>query len=154
MRPLALLLLLASCGVLHAQDQERKLVDRILKPDMTLGNPMQTKAYYSGSSGSVDISKEANVKDFYFTQKFAPKSFDTKEFDSKSFWRGDFQFTTKAASMVKTAPAAEKTFETKAAACKGRPRSRQSLPGQRPRLRHPRVPRARQDLSEPPGRDV
>jgi hypothetical protein len=112
MRPLALILLLASCGVLRAQDQERKLLDRILKPDMTLGYSMQNMAFYGGG-GNVDITKNANVKDFYFIQKFSAKGFDTKQYDAKDFWQGDFQFATKPAN-IKTDDAAQKTYATKA----------------------------------------
>jgi len=121
MRPLALILLLASCGVLHAQQQERKLVDRILQPDMTLGNPMQNKAFSGGGgTGGVDTSKNASVKDFYFVQKFSLKAFDTKQYEAKNYWQGDFQFTTKPAA-VKADSAAEKSYETKALPVKDAP---------------------------------
>jgi hypothetical protein len=113
MRPLALILLLASCSVLHAQVQERKLIDRILQPDRTLGNPMQNVAFNGGGAGASEFSRQANVKDFYFTQIFSPKSFDTKQYEAKDFWQGDLQFTTKAAD-VKADAAAEKSFATKA----------------------------------------
>jgi len=112
MRSLVLFLLLASCGVLHAQDQERKMLDRILQPNMTLGNPMQSKAYYGGSSG-VSLTKDANVKDFYFIQKFSSKDFDSKQYEAKNFWSGNFQFATKAAN-VKTDENAQKVFASKA----------------------------------------
>jgi hypothetical protein len=118
MRPLALILLLLTCGgVLHAQEQERKLIDRVLQPDMALGNPMQDKTYYSGNAAGLDSTKSAGVKDFYFTQKFSAKAFETKEYAARDFWQGDFQFATKAAT-VKTDPAADKVYETKAAAVK------------------------------------
>ena len=89
------------------------MLDRILQPDMTLGNPMQDKAYYGGSGSGVDLSKEANVKDFYFVQKFSSKSFDTRQYEAKNFWQGDFQFATKSAN-VKADSAAEKVYATKA----------------------------------------
>lgn len=113
MRLLAILLLLASCGILRAQDQERKLVDRILRPDRTLASPMQNKAFSAGGAGGIDTSKDASVKDFYFVQKFSAKAFDTKQYEAKNFWQGDFQFSTKTAT-VKTDSAAEKTYGTKA----------------------------------------
>src|SRR5580698_3912502 len=109
MRPHAFIIILTSCAALHAQDQERKMLDRILRPDMTLANPMQAKAYYGGSGAGVDTSKEAAVKDFYFIQKFSAKDFDTKQYEAKNFWQGDFQFTTKAA-YVKTDADAGKLF--------------------------------------------
>ena len=119
MRPLAFILLLASCGALHGQDQERKLVDRILKPDMTLASPLQSKTYYGGSGGNgVDTSKYANVKDFYFIQKFSSKAFDTKQFAAKDFSKGDGQFATKPAAF-KTDAVPEKTYGTKTVPIKG-----------------------------------
>jgi hypothetical protein len=118
MRPLALiLLLLAPCAALHAQEQEHKLTDTLLAPDMSFINPMQGKTFYSGGAGGLDSTKSANVKDFYISQKFSAKTFETKSFTSKNFWAGDFQFTTKAAN-VKAANEADKIFETKAAPVK------------------------------------
>ncbi len=114
MRPLALmLLLLGYCGALHAQDQERKLMDTVLPPDVAMVNPMQGKTFYSGGAGGVDSTKSANVKEFYFTQKFFAKAFETKAFAAKDFWQGDFKFSTKAAN-VKAASEADKVFATKA----------------------------------------
>jgi hypothetical protein len=118
MRLLApLLLLLLSISVLHAQDQERKLIDRVLQPDMSLANPMQSMTYYSGNAGGVDSTKSANVKDFYFTRQFTPKTFETREYSAKNFWQGNFQFTTRAAN-VKTDSDADKVFATKPAPVK------------------------------------
>lgn len=117
MRLFAVILLLASCGILRAQVQERKMVDRITKPDMTLGNPMQGKSFTGGGNGLLEASKDANVKEFYFDQKYSPKAFDTKQFSAKDFWNGDFHFATKAAK-VKADEAAEKDFATKPVAVK------------------------------------
>jgi hypothetical protein len=124
MRPLAsisvllmLVMLLMSRTALYAQEQERKLMDRIMTPDMSLGYSMQGKAFYGGGSGSYGGTKDANVKDFYFVQKFTAKSFDAKDYDAKSFWQGNFQFATKGAD-VKSHPAADKAFDTKSAPVK------------------------------------
>ena len=113
MRPLAfiLLILVASRGVLHAQVQESTMSQRLLQPDRTLGSAMQSKTF-SSSGGGVDASKEASVKDFSLFKEVALKSFDTRQFDAKDFWKGDFLFTTKAAP-VKADPASGKTFGTK-----------------------------------------
>ncbi len=113
MRPLILLLLLASCGVLHAQVQERKMLDRLLRPDRSISSPMQDMAYNGSAGTGVELKKDANVRDFYFIQKFSPKGYETKDYESKGYWEGDFQFSTKAAN-VKTDSAAQKTFSTKA----------------------------------------
>jgi hypothetical protein len=57
------------------------------------------------------------VKSFYFIQKFSAKSYNTKEYNTGDIWQGEFQFTTKAAS-VKTDNAVGKVYETKAAPVK------------------------------------
>lgn len=64
-----------------AQTQERKLMDRILKPDLQRGNVFQGRSY-SGGGGSMAIrsstaagrtfegTKGAGMKDFEFTRSF------------------------------------------------------------------------------------
>jgi len=117
MRPLAfaILLLLGLSGVLRAQDDPK--MDAILNPDYSAASQFQSKTFYSGGGTSADATKSANVKSFYFVQKFSAKTFDTKEFDTKNYWQGDFQFTTKAVA-VKTDSAVGKVFDTKAAPVK------------------------------------
>lgn len=46
-------LLLAASACLHAQSQDRKLLDRIQKPDMTLASPMQGQSYEG--SGTLEM---------------------------------------------------------------------------------------------------
>jgi hypothetical protein len=117
MRPLALVLLLTLCvGIVRAQEQESKLVARLLHPDTSLGNWMQNMSY-NASGGGLDTTKSATVKQFDFIQKFSPKSFDTKAFDTKDYWAGDFKFSTKAAD-VKTYADTGKSYGTKAAIVK------------------------------------
>ena len=112
MRCLALILLLASSGLLRAQVQEGQMAQRLLQPNRTLGSSFQNKTFYNGGVGGVDTSKDASVKEFYLFQKFSPKPFDTKQFDAKNFWQGDFLFSTKPAN-VKTDSVSDKTFDTK-----------------------------------------
>jgi len=73
-------LLLAFAASGRAQTQERKLVDRVMKPDMELGNPLQNKSYAGGTSlgdktaSSSDNSywgvKEARIKEYPLTRSF------------------------------------------------------------------------------------
>jgi len=78
------LLTAASCCV-HAQDQEKKLVDRLLKPDMTLQNDAQNKKF--AGDGSASISKHANVGSFFVHQKSHSKSFGgTRDFSTTQFY--------------------------------------------------------------------
>ena len=85
------LLTAALCAV-HAQDQEKKLVDRLLKPDMTLQNDAQNKKF--GGDGSASINKRANVGTFFIHKKPSSKNysgtqdFSTTQFHSQTFRGG------------------------------------------------------------------
>jgi hypothetical protein len=77
--------LTAALCCVHAQDQEKKLVDRLLKPDMTLQNDAQNKKF--GGDGSVSVNKRANVGTFFFHQKSNSKSFSgTRDFSTTQFY--------------------------------------------------------------------
>src|SRR5689334_22649784 len=79
-----MILAAALCGV-RAQDQEKKLVDRLLKPDMTLQNDAQNKKF--GGDGSVSVNKRANVGTFFVHQKSHSKSFSgTRDFSTTQFY--------------------------------------------------------------------
>ena len=56
----------------HAQDQEKKLLDRLLKPDMALQNDAQNKKFVG--DGSASINKRAHVGRFYVHQKPSSKN--------------------------------------------------------------------------------
>jgi hypothetical protein len=65
---------LAVCMVLavliccaRGQDQERKLVDRLLKPDMAMQNDAQNKKFTGDNTAS--INKQARVGSFYIHQQ-------------------------------------------------------------------------------------
>ncbi|HEV2841006.1 MAG TPA: hypothetical protein VGW39_06765 [Chthoniobacterales bacterium] len=66
------LTLLASVWPTSAQEQERKLVDRLLKPNMSLNNPAQEKQF-SATSASVD--KRAPSKSYYTRKNWRTRSF-------------------------------------------------------------------------------
>jgi hypothetical protein len=78
-------LLAAALCCVHAQDQEKKLVDRLLKPDMTLQNDAQNKKFMGDSSAS--INKRASVGAFYVHQKPRSKNFSgTRDFSTTQFY--------------------------------------------------------------------
>jgi hypothetical protein len=66
----AFVLLIAATG--FAQDQERKLIDRLLRPDMELKNDAQDKKFVADRTA---INKQANVGTYYLQQKCKPKRF-------------------------------------------------------------------------------
>jgi hypothetical protein len=68
-----------------AQDQEKKLLDRLLKPDMTLKNDAQNKKFVA--DGSSPINKRATVGTFYVHQKAHSKKFSgTQDFSTTQFY--------------------------------------------------------------------
>jgi len=77
--------LTAALCCVHAQDQEKKLVDRLLKPDMTLQNDAQNKKF--SGDGSASINKRANFGTFYVHQKSSSKKFSgTRDFSTTQFY--------------------------------------------------------------------
>ncbi len=66
-----------------AQNQERSLVDRLLKPDTTLKNSAQSKKFIADGA---PITRRAAVSTFYIQQKAKPRSFvGAREFSSAGF---------------------------------------------------------------------
>jgi hypothetical protein len=66
--------LLLCLGVLSApaQEQEKKLVDRLLKPDLTLQNAAQGKQFHARSNR---IEKQVPLRSFYIPEKSLMKTF-------------------------------------------------------------------------------
>jgi hypothetical protein len=81
-------LLLTALSCLRAQDQERKLIDRLLRPDMTLQNSEQKRKFIADGTS---INKKASVDAFYVEKKSNAKTFSgtrdfsTQQFNSRSF---------------------------------------------------------------------
>jgi hypothetical protein len=76
-------LILTALSCLRAQDQERKLVDRLLRPDMTLQNSEQKKKFIADGTS---INKKASVGTFYVQKKSNSKTFSgTREFSARQF---------------------------------------------------------------------
>jgi hypothetical protein len=72
-------------GCVRAQDQEKKLVDRLLKPDMALQNDAQNKKFIG--DGSASMNKRANLGTFYVHQKPRSKDFSgTRDFSTTQFY--------------------------------------------------------------------
>ena len=78
-------MLIAALSGVQAQDQEKKLVDRLLKPDMTLQNDAQNKRF--NGDGSASINKRASVGTFYVHPKPRSKDFSgTRNFSTRQFY--------------------------------------------------------------------
>ncbi len=65
----------------HAQTQERSLVDRLLRPDMSLRNTAQNKKFLADGAS---IDKRASVSTFYVEKTAKQSSFaETRDFSAK-----------------------------------------------------------------------
>ncbi len=94
-------LLLASSGLGYSQTQERKLMDRMLKPDMELQNPLQTKSFGKASSvtlrkASESVDSYAGVRDAYIKEFPYTRSF----LGIKNPWFGGKVYDSKGASLL------------------------------------------------------
>jgi hypothetical protein len=79
----AVALTICLVSTLRAQDQERSLVNRLLKPDTTLQNTAQNKQFRADGHS---IEKQATVASFYVEKKSKPETFTaTKDFSANNF---------------------------------------------------------------------
>jgi hypothetical protein len=127
------LLLCLTCFSLpaRAQEQERKLADRLLRPDMSLGNPAQDKKFIAAGGTSVDkkfVAKsfstgdEAASKSFGGMKGFFARIFGTKDFahadaavntkPNPEIAKANTPFTTKDSSLVRQSSDATRTSGT------------------------------------------
>lgn len=133
MRVLLLLLgLTAWAGLARAQVQENKLVDRLLRPDMTLANPAQDKKFTGTGGTPVDkkfVAKSFSAGDERTTKSFTgEKDFSAKGFETKKFTRAkraanaqsnaqlpyaNAEFATRKSSLIRTASDEGKVAKTR-----------------------------------------
>jgi hypothetical protein len=115
-KPLATgLVVLVALSCADAQDQESKLVDRLLRPDMTLGNNAQNKQFVADGAS---INKKATVSTFYVQKKSNSKSFaGTRDFSARQFKSQSFQGTRSATgiSQEQTLGNSQPAYTTQAA---------------------------------------
>jgi hypothetical protein len=88
-RLLAACLLLAAFSCARGQDQERNLVDRLLKPDMSLQNTAQNKLFIASNGASINkhattsafcVEKKSNSKTFCGAREFSAWQFNARSF--------------------------------------------------------------------------
>ncbi len=107
MRLLLYFLCLTVCpGALQAQDQEGKLVDRLLRPDMTLANSAQDKKFSGTGANSVD--RRFGVQSFYAGREPVTSAFaDRKSAPARPFQTDRF---TQATTGAEARANAERSF--------------------------------------------
>ena len=82
-----------------AQEQERKLIDRVLKPDTSLGNSAQNKKFIASRERLVSI-RAFRTRSFYSPAKTVPKSFpDERVFTPRQFAARHFRAGDSAANI-------------------------------------------------------
>jgi hypothetical protein len=100
---------LALATASYAQEQERKLVDRLLSPDTKLSNSDQNKKFTGGTEAP---TRSASTKTFYVSDKKLTKTFVAdRQAPTSTF--GTHSYTTKSATLPTSPPM--KGFETKKA---------------------------------------
>jgi len=125
---LASVLILSALVNVHGQDQEKKLIDRLLRPNMDLHNNAQSKKFMAdGASinrratvGTFYVQKRPKQKDFSATREFTTQEFSSQPFHSKrsTFHVSSQQtmanssYATKAAHAVRDAPQSGKKVST------------------------------------------
>ena len=102
----ALMTLSIGVGAAFGQEQERKLIDRVLKPDTSLVNPAQNKKFAATGMGSFD--KQAPVRSFYSPQSVSTKTlpseqaFTPQQFAARHFRAGDTAANLSTRSQLRT----------------------------------------------------
>jgi hypothetical protein len=92
-KPLTLALLLCSVCGLFAQEQEGKLMDRLLRPNAALGNESQNKKF---GANKASVDRHARVSTFYMQPGTSAKTYaNTRQF-------GTEQYSTRAYNHVAT----------------------------------------------------
>lgn len=78
------------------QEQEQKLVDRLLQPNMELQNKAQSKKFLADHGGAIE--KRANVGSFYVQEKKNAKQFTaTRDISTPQFRSENFRGSKEAA---------------------------------------------------------
>src|SRR5438067_11822229 len=106
---LLVLAFLALATPSYAQEQERKLVDRLLSPNTKLANPDQNKKFAGGSEAP---TRSAATKSFYVSEKNLSKPFVVDRSAPTTSFRTR-NYSTQAAVMPTLPPT--RTYQTKQA---------------------------------------
>jgi hypothetical protein len=99
---------------MNAQEQENKLVDRLLRPDMTLQNNAQKKKFVAAGA---PLDRQATVREFYWQEKTNRKKIaNTREFSSQQYNSQSFHGNKDSANLnTKTIHKSDLAFKTQTA---------------------------------------
>ena len=121
---------------LLAQQQERKLIDRIQRPDMQLGSPLQSKSYQDAAGFSIQGANSSG-KTFGTTQSRELKTFQGSRyfFGIKNPWFGQRTYDAKSVTLSPRGGAeVSKPYSVKSAAVVSFPASSQSANVSKPQV--------------------
>ncbi|HEX8679905.1 MAG TPA: hypothetical protein VF683_08090 [Chthoniobacterales bacterium] len=132
-------ILLLSIVAAHAQEQEQKLLDRLLRPEASVQNPNETKQFVSG--GDV-LNKRVPTKPFFVPRSWWNKKFSgvkevrTKAFSTHESILADKQANTTPRNKLTKIDAVYPTtaYVTRDSADNGRTAPTRDYPGVRPFL--------------------
>lgn len=89
-------LLLISIACAHGQEQENKLMERLLRPNMELNNDSQNKKFVADKTS---VNKQASVGTFYVSKQPASKSYaGTRDFSAREYNAREFRSDKHAAN--------------------------------------------------------
>ena len=123
MRPLVLLPLLLAAGLypghaLQAQQQESRM-NRMLHPDLSQSFDLDKSKMFGSKAFDGKSRRSAEPKNFFLPQKFNSKEYLTGAYSGgKSFWLGDFKYSTAEAN---TTPRSQLNLSTNSDAAKSAP---------------------------------
>jgi hypothetical protein len=111
-RLFTILLLLLPFAAADAQDQEGKLMNRLLRPDTTLANSAQNKKF--NGSASASVNKQARIGTFYMERKPTTKFYsNTWSFSATNFHSETFDSSGSGHSLLASrSTVQENTYET------------------------------------------
>ena len=111
--PAAFLVVLVALPCVHAQDQESKLVDRLLRPDTALRNNAQNKQFRADGAS---INKKATVGTFYVQKKSNSKSYaGTRDFSARQYNSQSFRGIRSASGTPKAFASSRPAYPTRTA---------------------------------------
>ncbi|MGI8890477.1 MAG: hypothetical protein ACR2G0_06790 [Chthoniobacterales bacterium] len=128
---LSLVIVIFCTGPLRAQEQEDKLVNRLLRPNLSLASPEQHKKFTGTGSSNVNkkfdarsfnVGAEKNARAFADTRSISSKSFPERKFDqTKAIANAKLGaepagarsgFQTKTSTLIQSSPQPQKKVQT------------------------------------------
>ena len=113
MKSLAIAILVCSAGALFAQEQEGKLMGRLLRPNMALGNSSQN-ARFTADKAAID--RHARVSTFYLQKRHEAQTYShTRAFDARAYASRNYETKTSASLLAARSSSPLRSYDTPSA---------------------------------------